>query len=72
MFNKEKKLCYTGRAIDNPKNFELSTINNLENTLEQLLSGKEISVKITNPIGCNIKWKGKDKHWMPPEACDLI
>ena len=23
-------------------------------------------------IGCNVKWEGKDVHWMPPEACDLV
>ena len=28
--------------------------------------------EITNPIGCNVKWKGKEEHWMPPEACDLV
>ncbi len=26
----------------------------------------------TNPIGCNVKWEGKDAHWMPADACDLI
>ncbi len=37
-----------------------------------LPSGKEISIKLTNPIGCNIKWEGRDKHWMPEEAKDLV
>lgn len=23
-------------------------------------------------IGCNVKWGGKDKHWMPADVCDLI
>ena len=41
-------------------------------TLQQLLDGDEISNPLTNPIGCNIKWEGKDAHWMPSEACDLI
>jgi len=27
---------------------------------------------VTNPIGCNVKWDGKDAHWMPAEACDLV
>ena len=44
----------------------------LENALEELLGGKEITNPITNPIGCNVKWDGKDAHWMPPEACDLV
>jgi len=48
------------------------TVNDLENALEELTSGKTVSKPMTNPIGCNIKWEGKDAHWMPPEACDLI
>jgi hypothetical protein len=48
------------------------TINNLELALEEHLGGKPIRIPLTNPIGCNIKWEGKDAHWMPPEACDLV
>ena len=48
------------------------TVNDLENVLEKHLAGKDICPKVTNPIGCNIKWDGKDAHWMPPEACDLV
>lgn len=72
VFDEKRELVYTGRALDNPKKPEESTKRDLENALDELLSGKEITVKITNPIGCNIKWDGKDKHWMPPEACDLV
>nr|NLJ03772.1 thioredoxin family protein [Bacillota bacterium] len=31
-----------------------------------------ITTPLTNPIGCNVKWDGKDPHWMPVEACDLV
>jgi len=37
-----------------------------------LQPGEKISVPVTNPIGCNIKWDGKDAHWMPADACDLL
>lgn len=72
VFDKNRRLIYTGRAVDNPRDPKKVTINDLENALEEALSGKKISTPITNPIGCNIKWIGKDSHWMPPEACDLI
>lgn len=72
VFDKERKLKYTGRGVDNPRNPQLITVNNLDNALEELTNGKEITVNITNPIGCNIKWDGKDPHWMPPDACDLV
>lgn len=72
VFNETRKLVYTGRGVDNPRDVSKMTVNDLERTLEELTSGKPISVPVTNPIGCNVKWEGKDKHWMPPEACDLV
>jgi len=72
LFNKQRELIYTGRAIDNPKDPSKMTVNDLERALDEAISGLEISVPVTNPIGCNIKWEGKDKHWMPADACDLI
>jgi len=68
----DRHLIYTGRAIDSPKDPSKMTINDLENALDDYLSGREIKKPLTNPIGCNIKWEGKDKHWMPDEACNLI
>ena len=72
VFNEERKLVYTGRGVDNPRDSSKMTVNDLENALEEILAGKEIATPITNPIGCNVKWEGKDAHWMPPEACDLV
>ena len=72
VFNKNRKLIYTGRAVDNPRDASKINVNDLENALEEHLAGMEISSKVTNPIGCNVKWDGQDKHWMPADACDLI
>ena len=72
VFDEERKLVYTGRGVDNPRDTSKMTVNNLELALEELVSGKPVSVPVTNPIGCNIKWEGKDAHWMPPDACDLV
>jgi hypothetical protein len=72
VFDKERKLVYTGRGVDNPREASKSTVNDLERALEEHTSGMSISIPITNPIGCNVKWEGKDAHWMPPEACDLV
>jgi hypothetical protein len=47
-------------------------VNNLDLALDELTSNTLISIPITNPIGCSVKWEGKDSHWMPPEACDLV
>lgn len=72
VFDKERKLVYTGRAVDNPRETDKMTVNDLENALSEHTSGKTITTPLTNPLGCNVKWDGKDAHWMPPEACDLV
>ena len=72
VFDETRTLVYTGRGVDNPRDTSRMTINNLEIVLNELTSGKPISVSMTNPIGCNVKWEGRDAHWMPPEACDLV
>ncbi|CAM3167878.1 thioredoxin family protein [Sporolactobacillus spathodeae] len=72
VFDETRKLVYTGRELDNPRQPQLATINNLERALEELTNGKAISTPLTNPVGCSIKWDGHDKHWMPAEACDLV
>ncbi|MDF1550457.1 MAG: thioredoxin family protein [Bacteroidales bacterium] len=72
VFNENRELVYTGRGNDSPRDTSKMKINDLERVLSELTNGKEISVKVTNPIGCNVKWDGKDAHWMPVEACDLV
>ncbi|HEX7584188.1 MAG TPA: thioredoxin family protein [Prolixibacteraceae bacterium] len=72
VFNEARKLVYTGRAVDQPRDASKITVNDLDRTLLELVAGQPVSIPVTNPIGCSIKWEGKDKHWMPPEACDLV
>ena len=72
IFDDQRKLVYTGRGVDSPLDSKKIKINNLELALDELTSNTLISIPITNPIGCSVKWEGKDSHWMPPEACDLV
>ena len=72
VFDKDRRLVYTGRGVDNPREASKATVNDLDRALEELTSGRPVSVSLTNPIGCNVKWEGQDAHWMPPEACDLV
>jgi peroxiredoxin len=72
VFNEQRELIYTGRGVDSPLDANKIKINNLELVLDELTSNTLISIPITNPIGCSVKWEDKDSHWMPPEACDLI
>ncbi len=72
VFDKNRTLIYTGRGIDTPRDYASMSVNDLERTLEEATNGDPISVPMTNLIGCNVKWDGKDAHWMPGDACDLV
>lgn len=72
VFDAERKLRYTGRMDDNPRHPGQETTHELRDAVDALLEGREVAVPLTNPLGCNVKWKGKDKHWMPAEACDIV
>jgi len=72
IFNEVRKLVYTGRGVDSPRDTSKMTVNNLENAIQEHIEGRSITNPLTNPIGCNVKWEGKDEHWMPVEACDLV
>jgi peroxiredoxin len=72
VFDKKRHLIYTGRGVDSPLEAKKITTNDLERALTEHLAGEKITLPLTNPIGCTIKWKGKDAHWMPGDACDLV
>lgn len=72
VFNESRELVYTGRGTDSPMNKSGIRVNDLDRVLGEVTSGREISIPVTNPIGCSIKWEGRDSHWMPGEAVDLV
>ena len=72
VFDRDRKLVYTGRAVDNPREPEEITVHDLEHALDQVLAGDAVTTPLTNPVGCNVKWDGKDAHWMPEEAVTLV
>jgi len=72
VFDANRRLVYTGRGVDSPRDASKITRNDLVDALEELVADKPVSTPLTNPIGCNVKWDGKDAHWMPAEACDLV
>lgn len=72
VFDAARKLRYTGRMDDRPRHPGEETTRELRDAVDALLEGQEIAVPLSNPIGCNVKWEGKEKHWMPAEACDIV
>jgi peroxiredoxin len=72
VFDADRKLRYTGRMDDSPRDPAKATTHELRDALDDVLAGREVRTPLTNPIGCNVKWQGQEEHWMPPEACDLV
>ena len=72
VFDEHRKLRYTGRMDDNPRTPGAEKTRELRDAVDALLAGRKPELELTNPIGCNVKWKGKERHWMPAEACDLV
>lgn len=57
LFDKERKLAFHGKIDDNWQEPNKVQNHYLINSLDELLTGKEISVPETFTIGCTIKWK---------------
>lgn len=72
VFDEDRKLIYCGRGVDSPRDPSKIKVRDLESALKEHVEGKKITTPLTNPIGCNVKWEGMERHWMPPEACDLV
>jgi peroxiredoxin len=71
LFGKDGLLVYSGRMDNSPRDITKVTTHELTDAIKEMLAGKLVSLPQTAPIGCNIKWWDKEKHWMPKEACDL-
>jgi len=54
ILDKNLNVLYHGRIDDNKNESEVTT-NDLKNALDEILSGKEVTNKITKQFGCTIK-----------------
>ncbi len=72
VFDADRKLVYCGRGVDQPRDTSKMQVNDLEKALAEVTAGQSVSVPLTNPIGCNVKWLYQDAHWIPADACDLV
>lgn len=71
LFDGGRRLIYSGRMDDNPKDPFGARTHELADAIESVLSGRQPAVAVTRPIGCTLKWTGRDQHWLPPEVCDI-
>jgi peroxiredoxin len=59
IFDKERKLRYSGRIDDVEKPTGSPTSQDTRNAIEALLNNKEVPVTTTKVFGCSIKWTEK-------------
>lgn len=55
LFDKSGKLVYHGAIDDSPSNAQAVKRKHLEEAINELAAGKEISIKTSRSIGCSIK-----------------
>ncbi len=72
VFDAKRRLVYCGREVEDPMHPTRKSRNDLDEAIKDVLTGKSVRIPLTNPVGCTVKWKGHDAHWMPDDACDLV
>ena len=63
VLDKERILRFQGRIDDVEKPTETPTSHDTRNAIEELLQGKEVTVKTTKVFGCSVKWAEKS-NWV--------
>jgi len=59
VFDKDRKLRYSGRIDDVEKPSKTPNTLDLRNAIDAVLAGKDVPVKTTKVFGCSIKWAEK-------------
>jgi len=53
MFSMRRETCLLpDEGVDNPRDTSKMTVNNLDLALEEITSGKSVTIPVTIPIGC--------------------
>ena len=58
LFDKDGKLVYHGAIDDNPGDVSSVSRTHLKEALNEMMAGKDVSVKQSRSVGCGIKRKG--------------
>ena len=57
LFNKDLKLVYHGAIDNNPSDEDNVSRKHLQIAMDEMISGKDVSIKETKSVGCGIKRK---------------
>ncbi|MBD0295047.1 MAG: thioredoxin family protein [Flavisolibacter sp.] len=58
LFNNELKLVYHGAIDDNPQDADAVKRHHLKEAVNEMISGKEVSITTSRSVGCSIKRNG--------------
>ena len=72
LFDRQRTLRYVGRMDNSPRNAALANTHELADAVEDLMANRQVRLEATDPIGCTVKWWGKDGHFIPNDVCDLV
>jgi peroxiredoxin len=72
VFDQARVLRYVGRMDNSPRDVSLVKTHELADAVEAMLAGKVVALPATEAIGCTVKWRGKDPHFIPADVCDLV
>jgi peroxiredoxin len=74
LFDQNRLLRYVGRLDNSPRDKSLAHSHELADAVDDLLAHRTGGVRlpVTDAIGCTVKWRGKGKHFIPNDACDLV
>ncbi len=56
IIDKDGKLVYSGAIDDDPRGEKKDKVNYVRNVLNEILNGKSVSVSVTKPYGCSVKY----------------
>jgi peroxiredoxin len=72
VFDQSRALRYVGRMDNSPRDASQARTHELADALDALLAGQPVPQPVTDAVGCTVKWKGKDSHFIPQDVCDLV
>ncbi len=72
LFDSDRTLRYVGRMDNSPRNPALANTHELADAVDDLLANRDVRLPVADAIGCTVKWRGKDHHFIPNDACDLV
>jgi peroxiredoxin len=72
LFDQDRVLRYVGRMDNSPRDASKAETHELADAVDDLLAGRGVRLAATEPIGCTVKWWGKDRHFIPNDVCDLV